>query len=408
MTRWWLAGGRVIDPASGVDAPGDLFLADGVVVSAPADRTGFVRVDCTDCWVMPGFVDLHADLADPVVDGRAARRGGFTTVVQTATPSLDRPLAVRDALARFAGVGPRVRLTPAATIGLAGTALSDLGAFADLGVTAVSCGRAVLADATVLRGLFEYASHFDLPIWLRGAESAFENGFVKEGPLSARYGLPGVPAASEAIGVGRIAAIARWTGARVHLTHIWTTEGLDAVRAAQGVGVRLTASTTAAHLALDERRLASSGYAGWNRVVPPLGDEDDRVALAAALGSALAGVASDHRPLPAVAQEVELALAEPGSVGFTTALPLVLSRVREPSKVARALAVGPASVLGDACHLRPGAPADVAVVDPNAEISVIHDLGSRSNTPLRGETWKGTVRWSFCAGESLADAPRPR
>jgi dihydroorotase len=408
MTRWWLAGGRVIDPASGIDAVGDLFLADGVVVAAPADRAGFARVDCDGCWVMPGFVDLHADLPDPVSDGRAARQGGFTTVVQTATPGLDRPLSVRDALARLAGGGLRVRVTPAATVGLAGTALADLGAFADLGVAAVSCGRTVLADATVLRGLFEYATHFDLPIWLRGAEPAFEQGFVKEGPLSARYGLPGVPAASEAIGIGRIAAIARWTGARVHLTHIWTTEGLDAVRAAQEVGVRLTASTTAAHLALDERRLASSGYAGWNRVVPPLGDEADRAALAAALGASLAAVATDHRPLPAVAQEVELALAEPGSVGFTTALPLVLSRVSDPSQVARALAVGPATVLGQVCHLRPGAPADVAVVDPAAVIPVGDGLGSRSNTPLRGESWRGAVRWSFCAGAPLADAPRPR
>ena len=408
MTRWWLAGGRVVDPASDVDAVGDVFLADGQVVAPPADRSDFARVDCAGCWVMPGFVDLHADLVDPSVDGRAARLGGFTTVVQTATPALDRPLAVRDALARFAGVGLRVRMSPAATVGLAGAALADLGAFAELGVAAVSCGRTVLADATVLRGLFEYASHFALPIWLRGAEPAFEHGFVKEGPLSARYGLPGVPAASEAIGIGRIAAIARWTGARVHLTHIWTTEGLDAVRAAQRVGVQLTASTTAAHLALDERRLASSGYAGWNRVVPPLGDEADRAALAAALGTSLAGVASDHRPLPAVAQEVELALAEPGSVGFTTALPLVLSRLADPTRVAQALAVGPASVLGQPCHLRPGAPADVAVVDPDAVISVGSDLGSRANTPLRGESWRGAVRWSFCAGAPLADAPRPR
>nr|MBA2322066.1 hypothetical protein [Deltaproteobacteria bacterium] len=98
MSRLWLAGGTRIDPAGGTT--GDLFVEGGVIAEPPADRAGWRRVDCTGAWVAPGFVDLYADLADPEIDGAAALRGGFTTVVQGPVPALDTPVAVRERLAR--------------------------------------------------------------------------------------------------------------------------------------------------------------------------------------------------------------------------------------------------------------------------------------------------------------------
>ncbi len=404
----WLRGGRIVDPTTRRDDVGDLCVEGGVVVDSPAGDVD--EVDCTGRWVMPGFVDLYADLPD-ADDHRAALAGGYTTVVQGPTAALDRPVGVRDMLARAPTSGPLLQVAPAGTLGLDGQALADIGTFAGMsGVAAVSCGRSVLADTRVLRGLLQYAAQFDLLVMLRGADGALEDGgIVRDGGRAAWLGLPGIPPASEAIGIARIAAVARLTGARVHVTHLWTAEGVEAVRAARMGGTRLTASCTALHLALDDHRLVDSGYAGIHRVIPPLGDDADRVALAAALlDGTLAGVATDHRPLPAIAQEVELSRAEAGATGFRTTLPLVIAALRQPLAVARALATGPASVLGRDAGLAPGAPADIVVVDPDHAWTVGEDLGSHGNTPLRGEVLRGRAALVLRSGRLVASADATR
>lgn len=409
MKGMWLRGGRIVDPTTGRDEVGDLYVEGAVVVAAP---TGEVEeIDCAGRWVMPGFVDLYADLPDVMVDLRAAGAGGYTTVVQTAKPALDRPMAVWDLRDRLLGSRPKLLVTPAATIGLEGQALTDIGTLAGIhDVVGVSCGRTVVADTRVLRGIFQYAAQFDLLVILRGADAALEEGgIVRDGGRAAWLGLPGIPPASEAIGIARIAAIARLTGARVHVSHLWTAEGVDALRAAKLGGTRITASCTAHHLALDDHRLVESGYAGLHRAVPPLGDAADRAALAdALLDGTLAGVATDHRPLPSIAQEVELSRSEAGATGFLTALPLALGALSQPLAVARALATGPAGVLGRGTGLAPGAPADVVVVDPDREWTVGDGLGSHGNTPLRGEVVRGRATLTLRAGRLVASTDGAR
>jgi len=285
-------------------------------------------------------------------------------------------------------------------IRLAGTELADLGTFAALGVAGVGCGLHPPADPRVLRGLLAYAAGFGLTVFCRAAEPLLEEGgLAREGARAARAGLPGIPAASEVIGIARLAALARAVGASIHITHTWTADGVAALAFARSAGVRLTASATVAHLALDDDALLETGYAGTWRTVPPLGDPDDRRALAAGLADgAINGIATDHRPLSAVAQEVEYARAEPGSTGFRTAFPLVLSAVPDPVALVRALSVGPAAVLGRRATLAPGAPADVVVLDPAAKWTVGRDLGSAANSPLRHRELTGAVRWVICDG----------
>jgi dihydroorotase len=399
----WLAGGLRVDPWAGTAATGDVFLRDGVFVDRPADTAGFDRIDCAGRWVLPGFVDLHADLVDPVEDGRAALHGGFTTVVQTGTPSLDNPVAVRDFLARARADGPEVLVTPAATVRLEGGALADLGTFAELGAAGVSCGASLVGDTRVLKAIFAYAASFDLPVFLRAGDPYLDVGLCREGPRSAWLGLPGTPPASEVIGIHRVGALARATGATVHVTHVWSAAGVEAVRAERAAGSKLTASATVLHLALGDERIESSGYAGWNKMIPPLGDAADRAALALGLADgALRGAATDHRPLPPVAQEVELTRAESGWTGFRTAFPRALAALGDPLSIASALSSGPSSILGRRAGMRPGDSADVLVADPAVDLEIGEGLGSQANSPLRGEVWRGAVRCVWRAGRLLA------
>ena len=70
MTTLRIAGGRVVDPANGVDEERDVWIADGRVVEPPpdpdarADRT----IDARGYVVMPGGVDVHCHIAGSKVN----------------------------------------------------------------------------------------------------------------------------------------------------------------------------------------------------------------------------------------------------------------------------------------------------------------------------------------------------
>jgi len=398
-----LTGGRVLDPIAGTLERRDLALDQGRIV--PLDALGQAPVvDVGDRILAPGFVDLHAALVHAERDGVAAARGGFTTVL--ASPDhptvLDRADAVEALVARSRAACCRVLPVGALTRGLHGQDLAEVGLLAGAGCVAVGQGACALGSPRVLRHALEYAARLDVPVFLRGAEPQLEeSGVAAEGPRSIRLGLPGVPAISEEIGIHRLAALARLTGARVHVTHVWTAAGVQALRRVRAEGARLTASTTAYHLALDPDACELSPYDGHLRFVPPLGAARDREALAqAVIEGVIDGVASDHRPWPAHAKEGTLEEARAGSVGLDAAFSLTLHALHgDLVAVVRALASGPDRVLGRTeRRLAPGEPADVVLLDPAAPTLLDRPAGAHPNTPLAGARLDGQVVATWVEG----------
>lgn len=407
--KWWLQGGRVVDPASGEDAVRDVFVDGDTIVAAPDDRDAFTPIDCEGLVVAPGFVDLHACMPDPATESAAAVAGGFTTVVLSpANPHpIERPAVVRDLLARAAEARCRIALAGALTAGLKGEEIADVGLLTRAGCAVLSNGATPVRNARVLRHLLEYAGRFDAPVFLRAADVDLEgNGIVREGPRAAWLGLPYVPPEAEEIGITTVAALVRRTGTPVHVTHVWSRRGVDALRDARDEGLPITGSTTAHHVALDDSVIDELAYAGACRFVPPLGDAEDRAALVQALADGvLVGVASDHRPVPLHLQDRELELAVPGQIAFQTALPLVLRALGSVPAAVAALATGPSRLIGRPATLTPGAPADLVVLDPDVTwVADAEALASATtNTPLLGRPLAGLVRLTMVAGRPVQE-----
>jgi dihydroorotase len=426
--RFVFVGGRVVDPAAGVDEVRDVVVSDGRI-AGPEAADGAERIDASGLIVSPGLVDLHTHLREPgeehketVATGtRAAAVGGYTAVAAMANtePATDHAAivhAVRD-LAAEAGscdVFPVGAITKA----LAGESLAEMGEMVDAGVRVFSDdGRCVLS-ARLLRNALQYAKAFPVEVVLADhAEdlSLVEGGHMHEGPVSYSLGLAGRPAEAEELIVARDIAVARASGGRLHLCHLSSARSVEHVRRAKTEGVRVTAEVTPHHLVFTDEDLLT--YDTSKKMNPPLRTADDRAALREAMADGTIDViATDHAPHAVEEKEMEFDLAPPGTIGLETALAAMLTHLVQPglvplARVLETMSATSARILGAAEHggpLEPGRPANLVVFDPNEEWTVEPPFTSKArNSAFTGERLRGRVRYTVLGGVPTVAEGKP-
>lgn len=409
-----IRGARVVDPASGRDAPGDVAIAEGRIAER-ADRPDRV-IEAEGLVLAPGFIDLAARLREPGYEYKArlesemdaAVAGGVTSLAcpPDTDPPLDEPGLV-DMLRRRAKALSRARVYPvgALTVKLAGERLTEMVELAAAGCVAFSQANAPLRDTQVLWRAMQYAATFGFPVWLR-AEDAWlaAGGVAHDGEAATRMGLPGIPAFAETIALGTLLELARATRTRLHVCRLSTAAAVEMIRAAKKEGLPVTCDVAVHHVHLSDRDI---GFFDPNcRLEPPLRSPRDRDALAAALADGTIDcVVSDHAPVDDDQKQLPFAEAEPGATGLELLLPLTLKWAAERKlPLATALArvtSGAARVLGVASgRIAPGAPADLVLFDPRAPFRVAPEtLKSQGrNTPFLGRELAGRVRATIVAG----------
>jgi dihydroorotase len=423
-----LAGGRLVDPASGRNETIDLRITDGRIAEiAPGISPNGARVvDVGGLVVAPGLVDLHTHLREPgredeetVFSGsQAAAAGGFTAICAMANtdPVADSAGIVEQVFnaGRAAGLCD-VFPVGAITAALEGERLAEIGEMAASAarVNFFSDDGRCVNDAGVMRRALEYARAFDVIVANHAEELALsEGGQMNEGEISAVLGLRGIPAEAEEVIVARDLALAGLVGARIHVPHASTAGTVELIRAAKARGVRVTAEVTPHHLALTDDLVST--YDPVYKVAPPLRTRADVQALADALADGTIDcVATDHAPHSQEEKEVEFDAAPCGMIGLETALAVVLSSTSLTiDQVVARMSTAPARVRGLAGHggpLSPGAPANLVAFDPEARWTVDPALlRSRStNTPFAGRELKGRVVHTIYRGRFTVEDGHP-
>ena len=417
--RLHIKNGRVVDPQSGRDAVGDVFIADGKICEAfAAERV----IDAEGLVVAPGFIDLAARLREPGLEYKAtlesemdaAVAGGVTSLAcpPDTDPPLDEPGLV-DMLRRRAKALSRARLYPigALTVKLKGETLTEMGQLTDAGCVAFSQANVPLADTQVLWRALQYAATFGYKVWLRVEDTWLARGGVShDGEVATRLGLPGIPAFAETIALATLLELVRATGARVHVCRLSTAGAVELMRKARQEGLPVTCDAAIHHIHLSEMDL---GYFDAHcRLEPPLRSQRDRDALARGLAEgAIDCLVSDHTPVDEDGKHLPFAEAEPGATALELLLPLALKW-----GAAHRLSLGatltpitrePARILGvPSGRLTPGAPADLAVFDPQAPLRISAETlrSQGKNTPFLGHELAGRVRYTVVAGHVVYEA----
>ncbi len=419
-----IKNGRLLDPASGLDRVGDVWISNGLVQKigvALAAPPGARVFDATELLVTPGLIDLHVHLREPGEEYKedvktgtdAAAAGGFTAVcTMPNTKPVNDTRAVTDLILERARAANGVRVHPlgAITKGLAGETLADIGELKDAGCVAVTDDGMPVMNAQVMRRALEYARGFGLPV-VQHAEDLHLSmrAPMNEGLASTRAGLRGQPAAAEAVMVRRDIDLVELTGARYHVAHISTRGALAAVREAKRRGLPVTCEVTPHHLHLTDE--ACLTYDTSTKCNPPLRSEADREALREALADGtIDAIATDHAPHSVIEKEVEFDLAAFGILGLETAVPLVLDLV-ESGALTLAVAIerltaGPARVYGlPGGQLVEGRVADVTVIDLKRQWVCEPDrFRSKSrNTPFAGRKLRGKAVLTVVGGRVVHD-----
>jgi len=423
MSRILLRGGRVLDPATHTDKVCDLLMENGVVreVGENLSAEGADVRDVSGKWVAPGFCDMHVHFREPGLEykedmasgGRAAVAGGFTSVACMANtePVNDDP-AVTDFIIDRARADSPARVYPiaAATKGLKGEVMTEMAALVEAGAVAFSDDGATIMDGGVMRNVLQYSCLVKKPVIVHAEDCCIRgNGVVNEGPVSTRLGLPGNPTAAEDVLVARDIALAKVTGAHVHIAHVSSAGAVELIRDARAKGIHVTAEVTPHHIELTDE--ATLGYDTNTKMAPPLRTQADVDACQAGLvDGTIDCIATDHAPHAVHEKETDFIEAPCGIIGLETALPVCLGMVRSgalsPLEMMRRLSTGGAKLLNcPGGSLKVGAVADVVVIDPDLTWTYdpMKGYSKSRNSPWSGKTLTGRVLATYVDGKLVFD-----
>ncbi len=416
-----IRGGRVIDPAAGIEAELDVLLRDGRVAEVAPRGSIPGKADATlgarGLIVAPGFIDLHVHLREPgqshketIASGTAAAAaGGFTSVcaMPNTSPVNDSPEIT--SWMREPARNAMVNVFPiaAATRGSQGGQLTDFPALQRAGAVAFTDDGRPILDDKIMRQALEQANQLNTVVVQHAEETALTDGAsLHEGAIAFRLGLRGMPVEAESRIVERDLELARQTGGRLHVAHLSTAAALKAVRRGKRDRLRVTCEVTPHHFSLIDEDIRD--YDTRFKMNPPLRSASDREALIAGLADgSIDAIATDHAPHATHEKLVEFDRAPFGVTGLETALALAVTRLHYKAgvplrRVIELLAANPARILNlrGRGTLAPGSIADVTLFDPKKSwtFDAQRSLSKSRNTPFDGWQLVGKVMATIVGG----------
>ena len=413
-----IKNGHIIDPATGRDEISDLLILNGVITEITPDIDGSIPcIDAEGMVVAPGLIDMHVHFRDPgqpdaetnATGSAAAAKGGFVKVVTmpNTTPAIDNAQLIKDTIEAGKESG-LVDILPSGCISInrLGKELADLNSMATAGAIAFTDDGSTVDDETLLNECMKIAGKLNCLVMDHALDRKLAaNGVINEGTVSASLGLPGIPVQAEIAAVERNIRVARATGAKMHIQHLFGGETVELIAKAKEDGVPISAEATPHHIALTDEDIDpnNSNY----KMNPPLGTPADRDAIINGLcNGTIEALATDHAPHLTRYKEQDFTKAPFGIIGSETAVGITYSTLVKSGRMTTTqwLALwttGPARLLNlPQPSLTAGQPANLVILDLDKEWTIDSSkfLSKSRNTPFEGMTTTGEAKYTFLRG----------
>ncbi len=401
-------GGRIIDPANGIDEVLDLLMVDGKIASVKSSiRVDDAKaIDASGYLVVPGLIDMHTHFREPgqehketIRSGtRAAAKGGFTSAATMANtdPVVDSLSVIHHTINRAKSHGI-INIFPisSVTLGLLGEKMVNVGEVVAAGAVALSDDGKPIRNPDVMRQALICCKEHGIPVIDHCEEigQSHINWVMNEGETASRLGLPGLPNSAEELMVARDIGLAEETGGHLHIAHVSTAGSVELIRQAKESGINVTAEATPHHFTLTDAAVEEHGANA--KMNPPLRSQKDVDAVAVGLSDGTIDViATDHAPHTPAEKSLGITDAPFGIIGLETCVPLVITQLVNPghltiSEAVAKMTVNPARILNlSKGTLSEGADADVTIIDVEKEqiVDVSKFASKGRNTPFSG--WK--------------------
>lgn len=416
-----LKDGIIVDPKTETQKRGDILISQDQIIKIGSDLSEdgldkLTVIDCSNLVIMPGFIDVHSHFRDPgltykediLTGARAAKRGGYTTVVLMANtkPVVDNTDTLEYVLHRGEETDIRVKSCATVTEGMKGLKTVDFSKLINAGAVGFTDDGIPLTDAAIVREAMRITSSLNVPISFHEEDpSLIQNNGINRGKASEYYKIGGSPREAEIALVERDLSIALETNAIMDVQHISTKESVQLVREAKAKGGRIHAEACPHHFTLTEEAVIQ--YGTLAKMNPPLRTEEDRQAIIQGLlDGTLDLIATDHAPHSSDEKKKPITEAPSGIIGLETAFSLAYMELVEKhgmslSSLAGCLSYHPAQMYGfnKLGYIEEGVLADLTIIDCNAEWKFTHSCSKSENSPFLGRVLKGQVVYTICNGK---------
>ena len=401
----------------------NVYIENGVFTDSLSGEADEV-IDAEGLTVFPGLIDMHCHLREPGFEYRediktgtkSAAKGGFTSVccMPNTKPVCDNAAVVEGILRKAEQVGScNVFPIGAASKGLEGKEISEMGLMKEAGIVAVSDDGKPIATANLLKKVLEYASDFDIPVLNHCEVMSISEGAMNEGAISTSLGLRGIPAIAEEIMISRDILTAEYLDMPIHICHVSTRKGIDIIRQAKKRGVKVTCETCPHYFSLTEE--CCQTYDTNFKMNPPLRTEDDRIAVIEGLkDGTIDCIVTDHAPHHIDEKDIEFSLANNGIIGFETAFAVGYTYLVKTGKLSltemvKTMTTNPSNILKlGRGTMDKGMPADVMLADLNENFVYTKEeiLSKAANSPYIGSELTGRVKLTIVGGSITYDELR--
>ncbi|MDD5993894.1 MAG: dihydroorotase [Clostridiales bacterium] len=411
----WIKNGHIVDPATGRDEVGDLYVVNGKIAKGLTGE--YETIDATGKYVMPGFVDLHVHLREPGFEYKetirtgtmAAARGGFTGVcpMPNTKPATDSPERIQKIL-EIAKKDSPIHVYPvgAITIGQAGETLTDIEGMVKAGAKAISEDGKSVMNAALYEKAMKEAARLGIPVMAHCEDkNLVGKGAMNAGKVAERLGIPGITNAVEDVIVARDILLAKETGAKLHLCHCSTADSAKMIEEARKDGVNVSGEVCPHHFTLTEEDIVEDD-ANY-KMNPPLRKKSDVEMLKEGLRKGIfEAISTDHAPHGEEEKKKSIADAPFGIVGSETAFALAVTELVKKgiltmSELVQKMSVNPCHILGvEGGSLAEGKPADITIADIDKEYLIEKDafVSKGKSTPFDGKKVVGKVEYTIVEG----------